>query len=252
MTFNIRYGTARDGENHWNYRKKIVFDILNQDYDFFLLQEVLPFQRRELSDVFGSKYGVIYRTREVSSQDGEGSPIFYKNEFWKPLKTGTFWLSDTPDVPGSRTWGNSMPRIVTWGVFQNKISGSEIIVTNTHFDYESVTTQIKSAQLLLQFVKEKNLPAILGGDFNAAYTSESVNLFRQEGFQDSWQTLHPEEPTATYHGWTGSTVGDQIDFLLTQTQRFETQDTEIITKKYGGRYPSDHFPVHSFFHFSSR
>jgi len=262
MTFNIRYGTANDGDNSWENRKDILFECLKKySPDILGTQEGLNFQHEEIIAQFptwkvfgvGRYFGIELPDRPHESMSGESCKIYYDPLKLTLIKEGTFWHSDTPDVPGSMTWGNSLPRVVTWGIFQSKQSKKKFAVLNTHYHWDEPYRK-NTSQLILKKWKEiaRDLPAILIGDFNLAPSSESHQLFcgniknengSQGEFIDFWQELSKPEPEfGTFNGFTVDKKGDRIDWIL-GTKEFQVDDIEIVTLNKSGKYPSDHFPV---------
>ena len=117
MTFNIRYGTANDGENNWDNRKDMACDVLRRhNPDVVGLQEAL---RSQIDDIRAAlpQYAEIGVGRDDGKTKGEYSAILYRKDRLDVDDSGTFWLSDTPETPGSITWGNTCTRICTWGRF---------------------------------------------------------------------------------------------------------------------------------------
>jgi len=147
MTFNIRYGTADDGENSWDKRKDLVFDVLRRnDPDVVGLQEAL---RSQLDDIRAAlpQYGEIGVGRDDGKTAGEYSAILYKKDRLTVAESGTFWLSDTPETCGSITWGNACTRVCTWGWFVQKQAGKPFYIFNTHMDHVSQYSRERSAIL---------------------------------------------------------------------------------------------------------
>jgi endonuclease/exonuclease/phosphatase family metal-dependent hydrolase len=242
MSFNIRYGTAEDGENHWTRRRELVIGIF-RDFpaDFVGVQESLPFQTDELLAALPQFRVLVGRTRE--SVD---TPIFYRHDRWRLEDGDTFWLSDTPDRPGSISWGNALPRIVTWGRWTERSTGRGVYVFNTHLDHRSQPSRECSAGFLVERIAARrfpNEPVILLGDFNAAEDNAAIQRLREAGLIDTFRTVHPRaRHTGTFGGWRGDTDGPRIDYI------FATADASIIQaailrEHTGGRYPSDHYPV---------
>jgi endonuclease/exonuclease/phosphatase family metal-dependent hydrolase len=120
MSFNIRYGTAQDGQNHWKNRTELVFDVLrDHKSDVVGLQEALGFQIEQIRKAVGG-YGLIGVAREDGKNDGEYSAILYRLDRFDVDESGTFWFSNTPEVPGSSHWGNACVRICSWARFVEK------------------------------------------------------------------------------------------------------------------------------------
>ncbi|MCK7540963.1 MAG: hypothetical protein MZV63_63770 [Marinilabiliales bacterium] len=65
------------------------------------------------------------------------------------LASGTFWLSATPDVPGSVGWGAALTRIATWVRLYDKTVKDTLLYMNTHFDHISDSARVMSSGVLL-------------------------------------------------------------------------------------------------------
>ena len=253
MTFNIRYNNKNDGPNCWSERREMAADVIRRfDGDFVNLQEALPDQIADLLKMLPD-YQMLGRSREADPSRGEAGPIFYRHKRWQLDKEqqGTFWLSDTPQKPGSITWGNACTRIVTWGRFIDAETKRGIYVYNTHFDHISNPARQKSAVLLAQRIAERTKPepVIVTGDFNAGESSKAVTFLTDKTsiapiqLIDTFRVLHPEaKEVGTFHNFCGGTEGQKIDYI------FVLPDTKILSAAIlhdhcDNRYPSDHFPV---------
>ncbi len=260
MTFNIRYGTANDGENHWRRRRDMVVDILRKyKPDVVGLQEALRFQLDVIGDAL-PEYGELGVGREDGKTKSEYSPILYNRKRLQLDESGTFWLSDTPETPGSITWGNACTRVCTWGRFVDKKTGQGFYLYNTHLDHISQPSREKSAVLLTQRIGRRIRPEpfILTGDFNAGESNPAITYLKGETklrgadselslcpipMVDTFRVLYPDaNEVGTFNGFQGRRNGDKIDYILT-TADIEVLDTQIICDQIEGRYPSDHFPV---------
>lgn len=247
MTFNIRFDNPGDGENAWSQRMDMVTGIM-EDYpcDFIGLQEVLPGQLQDISDRL-PQYNSIFRTREISAEEGEASPILYDPDRWLLLSSGTFWLSDTPYEPGSNTWEAACNRIATWGRFRNKDDKKTIFVLNTHFDHVSQKAREKSIQLILEkiFFLSEGSPVVFMGDLNVEEDNPVYDLTITEGgFTDAYRAKHPEpsDKDLTFNGWQPGEGISRIDYIFTSTE-FAIKNARVIKTMILNRYPSDHFPV---------
>ncbi len=242
MTFNIRYGTADDGDNKWENRKDIFFDVLkNQKADIIGLQEALKFQLDEIKARF-PEYEQLGVGREDGKTKGEYSAILYLKKKFKADSTGYFWFSDTPEVPDSRSWGNNVTRICTWVLLKDISTGKSFYYYNLHIDHESQNSREKSAGLLLKRIDGKK-NVIITGDFNAGENNRAVKEIIEGGFEDSFRVLHPNEKDVnTYHAFKGTLTGDKIDYIFIRGT-FKVNKAEIIRYNKEGKYPSDHFPV---------
>src|SRR5687768_2512051 len=134
LTFNLRYMNLSDlGAKMWTERREVTAELMRKDAaDFIGVQEAL----RQMIDDLKARvpgYGELGVGRDDGKQKGEYSAILYREAAWEAAASGTFWLSDTPEVAGSATWGNKVTRVCTWGRFKHKVSGSELFVFNAHF-----------------------------------------------------------------------------------------------------------------------
>jgi endonuclease/exonuclease/phosphatase family metal-dependent hydrolase len=261
MTFNIRYGVAKDGPNSWENRQSILIDCLKKHQpDILGLQESLDFQIDSIQTAFPhwKKFGVgRYFNKELpdrphASLGGESCKIFYDSTKFEIINDGTYWHSGTPNIPASQTWGNSLPRITTWGKIKSRKSGKILIVMNTHFHGGEPYVPNTTA-LMMQKWREiaGPIPTILMGDFNLGPASETHELFcgktgnadERGNFIDCWQKLgKSEENAGTGHGYSGMKSQKRIDWILV-TPNFDVENMEIIYDNENGRYPSDHYPV---------
>jgi endonuclease/exonuclease/phosphatase family metal-dependent hydrolase len=250
MTFNVKY--ASESENHrWSDRRPVLRNaILRANPDLIGTQEGLHRQATHIAEDLPG-YDWIGLGRDGGSK-GELMAIFYKRRRFEPLAYDHFWLSDTPQVIGSRTWGHDSPRMVTWVLFRDKASAVEFYHWNTHFDNQSEAARHNSADLVLGKLRstDPDRPAVVTGDFNAAQTSivHEKMLARAEGqvnLLDAWDEAEVREgkQVCTCHGWSGPSDSDQrIDWVLTSPD-FKCKRAAVITYQENGRYPSDHFPV---------
>jgi endonuclease/exonuclease/phosphatase family metal-dependent hydrolase len=262
MSFNIRYGSANDGENHWKNRKEMVFDVLRDHKPNIVgLQEALDFQIAEIRKALG-KYGLIGVAREDGMRDGEFSCLLYDISLYNVSESGTFWFSDTPHIPGSNHWGNACVRICTWARFIEKKSGKAFYMFNLHLDHVSQPSREKSAVLLSQRIKNRNFPDpfIVTGDFNTGennpvitYLKGQTTLTGADGRKsknpvpmvDTFRVLHPDvKDVRTGHGFRGARKGNKIDYVFVPSS-VKVLEAQILYENTDGRYPSDHYPVNA-------
>ncbi|MGE5293695.1 MAG: endonuclease/exonuclease/phosphatase family protein [Solirubrobacterales bacterium] len=260
MTFNIRYGNANDGENSWANRKDIATDVIRRHSpDVIGLQEAL---RSQIDDIRAAlpQYAEIGVGRDDGKIGGEYSAILYRKDRLNLDDSGTFWLSDTPEIPGSITWGNNCTRLCTWGRFLRKDSDEAFYLFNTHLDHISQYSRDRAAVLLAQRIRDRKHPdpVLLTGDFNTHEDNPVVRYFKggQElpatdaglaknpvVLVDTFRVLHSDEQdTATFHGFKGAVAGSKIDYILAQPDT-KVLRAEILRDNKDGRYPSDHFPM---------
>jgi endonuclease/exonuclease/phosphatase family metal-dependent hydrolase len=245
MSFNIRYGTANDGENSWQFRKENVFDIIKvNNPDLLGLQEALKFQIDEIIKAL-PEYKMIGVGRDDGKESGEFSCILYKKNRFIIDTTETFWFSETPNIPGSKHWGNNYTRICTWAKFLDKANKKYFYYYNLHLDHESQPSREKSTQLLVnKFLSQKEkLPIILSGDFNCGETNPAIKTILNFGLKDTYRLLNQStKDEGTFNDFKGDTNGERIDFIFI-SKDFRAIESKILRNDYNGKYPSDHFPV---------
>jgi endonuclease/exonuclease/phosphatase family metal-dependent hydrolase len=249
MTFNVRYGTASDGPNSWKFRKEILSDTVRQySPDILGLQECLDFQAEFLASSLPD-YAHFGVGRE-SDGTGERMEIFYKKHVLAPLETGNYWLSETPGVPGSKSWNSANVRMVTWARFYHYPSGKQFFHFNTHLDHRSEEARRQAAKMLAEDIRNRapGKRVIVTGDFNSvAENSEPWNTLIKAGFKDTWMVADRKKgPEITWSGFKAPEKGQirRIDWILILGD-LKSALTETVTFNREGQYPSDHFPVFS-------
>jgi endonuclease/exonuclease/phosphatase family metal-dependent hydrolase len=249
MSFNLRFASATP-PNSWPERRPVMRELLRHERPELLgTQEGLYQQLQDIEADLPDHYDSIGEGRDGGSA-GEAMQIFYDTRRLEPLELDHYWLSDTPDVVGSKTWGGCCPRMVTWIRFLDRVSGEQFYAVNTHFEAFDAVAREKSAQLLLQRAEQDfdpALPVIVTGDFNEpARAGRTVyDLLVTDGpFVDTWETATERSAlVGTFHGYRPLTPdGDRIDWILT-TPDVTASRAEIITFEKHGQYPSDHLPV---------
>jgi endonuclease/exonuclease/phosphatase family metal-dependent hydrolase len=261
MTFNIRYANRADGIDAWPNRREMVYQVIRDaNPDAIGLQEAL---RSQMDDLRGAlPYAEIGVGRDDGVEAGEYSAILYAEDRFDVDESGTFWLSDTPEVPGSRSFGNGVVRICTWARLVEKRSGRGFYLFNTHLDHESQPSRARSVELIADRIARRAHPdpVILTGDFNAGERNPAVLYVKGEaarasegtapvpappGFVDTFRVLYPDEATVgTFNRFSGVEDGEKIDFIFAPPAPVtEVLMAEIIRHHQDGRYPSDHFPV---------
>src|SRR4029453_14518379 len=168
LSFNIRYGTPKNGENEWTLRRTMLFDLLReQDADLIALQEALDFQIDEVVAAVPG-YASIGVGRDDGRARGEFAAILFRKNRFRVAEAGTFWLSDTPAVTASKTWGNNITRICTWARLIDR-DGRGFFVFNVHLDHQSQPSRERSTQLLRERIDARSVatdPVLVTGDFN--------------------------------------------------------------------------------------
>lgn len=247
MSFNIRYGTANDGENSWPARRSLVVDVIrDQSADVIGLQEALAFQIDEILAAAPS-YAVAGVGRDDGARKGEYAAILFRKDRLHVAASGTFWFSDTPETVASKTWGNRITRICTWARLVDR-DGRAFWIYNVHLDHESQPSRVRSVALLRERIDARAFPGepvIVTGDFNVGEANPALGALSAGGaFLDSFRVAHPDERTAgTSTGFRyGQTGGDKIDYIFVQPG-VAVLSASIVRTSRDNRYPSDHFPV---------
>lgn len=245
MTFNIRYGTANDGENNWKARKSLVFEVIrNNNPDLIGLQEALDFQINEILDELPGYY-FIGVGRDDGKSSGEYSAILFAKDRFIVDTTETFWFSEAPDIAGSITWGGTLPRICSWGLLYDKFCNAPLYVYNVHLDHQSQESREKSTDLLINKIEsgKKDFPIVLTGDFNCGEENPAIQKILASGLIDSYRLLNTKrDDEGTFNGFEGVKTGDKIDYIFVNN-RFNVIKSGIDYTNKTGIYPSDHFPV---------
>lgn len=247
MSFNLRFA-SNQAPNAWPDRRPVVKQLIERDApDVIGTQEGLYPQLRDMAADLPD-YEWIGLGREGGSR-GEFMAVFYRRDRLEPVAFDHFWLSDTPNVIGSITWGHTYHRMVTWVRFRERSSGREFTFWNTHFDHQVEPARQKAATLLRERLAQLDpaIPAILVGDFNcAAGASPAYDTLTQiAGLTDTWTAASQRvnESLNTFHNYEPPKHdGVRIDWILARPP-VAVDRAEIVTFHAGSQYPSDHFPV---------
>jgi endonuclease/exonuclease/phosphatase family metal-dependent hydrolase len=255
MSFNIRYGTARDGENHWDHRKEFLVETIQAFRpDLLGTQETLGFQRDYLAEALPG-FGRLGVGRDDGKDGGEMMALYYREERFEKLDGGHFWLSETPDEVGSKSWDSSLPRMVTWVKLRDRREdeGPAVLFLNTHFDHRGPEARRESSRLLRRKAESlgQGCRIIVTGDFNAGESSPPYHaLFgtlddQESPLVDTYREVHPEKQAdeGTFSGFRASaTSGPRIDWIGV-SRDWEILAADIDRTQRDGRTPSDHFPI---------
>jgi endonuclease/exonuclease/phosphatase family metal-dependent hydrolase len=255
MSFNIRYGTASDGDNHWDQRREFLLETIRTfNPDLLGTQETLKFQRDWLAAKLPD-YEVLGVGRNDGKDDGEMMALYFRRDRFDRLDSGHFWLSETPDVIGSRSWDSALPRMVTWVRLQDRRQPDAVplVFLNTHFDHKGPQARLESARLLRQRVESlrDGAAVIVSGDFNAGADSDPHGaLFGEHAgtaspLVDSFRIAHPVATgdEGTFSGFEASeTKGARIDWIGV-SRDWTVVNAAIDRTARDGRTPSDHCPV---------
>ena len=183
MSFNMRYDRPDEGEINWSVRRgRIVKLIAQQSPDIIGAQELLHHQYKYMDSVL-TDYCSVGVARDDGREEGEYNPLFFKHERFEMLDSGTFWLSETPDEPGTLGWDGACKRIATWAVLRERQSGIELLAVNTHLDHVGEIARHEGILLLSERIEtlREGRAVVLTGDFNATPDSEPVGLLLAQG-----------------------------------------------------------------------
>jgi endonuclease/exonuclease/phosphatase family metal-dependent hydrolase len=248
MTFNLRF--ASDEPPHsWPERRPVVARLLARERPHLVgTQEGLHAQLGDMEADLPAYFDRIGQAREGGTR-GEAMAIFYDSRRLRPLEHHDYWLSDTPDVVGSRTWGRC-PRMVTWVRFEDRRTGHQLYALNTHLEAFDPTARRKSADLVVERMAaelDPALPVLMTGDFNepAGPGGTVYDALVTDGpMVDTWVTAtERSDAVGTFHGYAPPTPGgDRIDWILTSPE-VVTRQVVVNTYQHDGQSPSDHLPV---------
>lgn len=262
MTCNIRVALPQDEEKGlgWNARKKLTAKVINQQNpDIICLQEVIKVQMDDMRNYFSEFASFGFEGPEmdpfpVGYHLIAKNPIMFSKEKYELLTGGTYWLSETPLIGGSKSWGTARARNVSWVRLKEKQSGKEFRIINTHLDHISQEAREAQIKMILnegdQYLDD--FPQLLAGDFNTGTNNKVLKMTEEKGWKDTYTAIHGSvDPGFTYHGfkgakYNGKTQGNQknsrIDFILSRGL-IETKGAKIIKDSDGDFYPSDHYFV---------
>lgn len=243
MSFNVRVPVAADGPNRWEARRDLMVSTIREQHPDVLGTQEL---HQEQGDYIVSKlpqytwFGIDRR----GGHSDEHMGVFYRRDRLALKDSGNFWLSDTPDVPGSITWGHPYPRMVTWALFEDIATHRTFYYYNTHLPYQEQDepARVKGAKEILGRLAAlpANAPFILTGDLNTDASSPTYALLTKELVDTRAAAAKVEGPEKTFHNFTGNPT-ERIDFIL--ERGFTPTRFATLTTQKDGRYPSDHFPV---------
>lgn len=242
MSYNIRNGEAKDGTNAWNMRYYASYLMIDdQKPDVFGVQEAYDYQVKFLETALVD-YKSVGVGREDGKSEGEHMSIFYNKKKVSLLKWGTFWLSDTPEVP-SKGWDAACIRTATWALMKSKKNGQKFYMVNTHLDHVGVEARKNGLLLIserLSEINKESYPIVLTGDFNVLPDDPSIKVIMDK-MNSARKYAEKTDNLDSFNGW-GHGSG-QIDYIFydgfSSCPYFET-----VTKPYDNRkFVSDHFPV---------
>jgi endonuclease/exonuclease/phosphatase family metal-dependent hydrolase len=248
MSFNIRYDNPEDSLNNWQYRKDVAAQTI-KDYnaDIVGTQEVLVNQLNDLKDRL-PEYNAIGVGRQDGIDQGEYSAILYKKGRFNEIESGTFWLSETPEVAGSKGWDGACERVATWAILEDINSKKQVFAINTHLDHRGKVARQEGVSLLLERAQtlSKGLPVIMTGDFNSRPDSEVIQHVLNPS--NALLLVHTKDVALeksgtewTFHGF-GEVPAERrsfIDYIFVSPETKVLKHT-VIPEELNGKFISDH------------
>ncbi len=244
LTYNVRYPASGDGPNLWELRKDLfIRSIAEVKPDIIGTQELFELQGKYIVEKL-PEYEWFGISRRGNHED-EHMGVFYRKDKLKVRESGNFWLSPTPQTPGSSAWGMSLPRMATWGLFEMRKGGKKFYLINTHFPHrrEDEAARLECAKVLAAFIGKlpKNASVILTGDFNTDASGPAFELLSKQ-----LKEAKPAEAGGTFHGFKGMPGAARIDWILYRG-KLDFKGGGIVKSNENGRNPSDNFPVSAAF-----
>lgn len=242
MSCNLRCKNTSDlGKKSWYYRADLIMKNIQSEYPGIIgFQECTKYQYPYLCESLPEYDSVI--TYRDSSKNAEGCPVFYRKDLYTLIDKGSFWLSETPDEM-SIDWGSACYRICSYVVLEEKESGKQFAVFNTHLDHISEEARINGIKVVLDKIEQfGGMPSVLMGDFNAEEDSQTYRS-AVENFSDTKYLTEKTMTSATYQNWGKALDNDCIDYVMVSKSGFTVNEYKVVQTTYDGVYPSDHFPL---------
>lgn len=244
-SYNLRYNTPNDGVNAWPNRKENVKGLIRfHEFDIFGVQEALVGQLKDVAEL--PEFAYYGKGRDDGKEGGEHSAIFYKKDRFKLLKSGDFWLSETPDKPGLGWDAKCCNRICSWAQFEDVNTKKKFYFFNVHFDHQGVEARRQSGHLMVKKIKEiaGNNTAILTGDFNSSPDTEQIKTIAGV-LNDTHDVTKqaPYGPEGTFNSFKfDAEMKTRIDYIFV-SKNVDVLKYGVLTDSKEQRYPSDHQPV---------
>jgi endonuclease/exonuclease/phosphatase family metal-dependent hydrolase len=251
LTCNIRYFGAQDGPNDWANRRQLCVDVIrSQSPSIICFQEMWSQQFNDLSAAF-SEYSHYALVDEPNGQHPQNC-IFYCASDFRLISAGGYWLSESPHVPGSKSWDSECVRLANWVRLEDLSTGIEFRVVNTHLDHVSQVARQNQARLVVEDAAayHPGYPQILTGDMNCDFSNPAIKIFKAGDWIDSYGAVHgTEDPGFSYHEFLGpnyvSDIG-KMDWIFMRGN-LVAKHAEVIRDSMDGKFPSDHYFVSATF-----
>lgn len=247
MTFNIRLNLASDSLNSWPNRKQTAFDLVRfHQPDIIGLQEVLSGQRQDFEREL-DEFQYVGSGREDGLLKGEATVIGFLKSRYKLLKSGHFFLSETPEKP-VLGWDASFVRPTIWARISDRSTKKEILIINVHFDNNGITARKESAKMIADFISKnkKSARVIVTGDFNTDLQSgELENLVRSKVKPSQlFSGVTSYGPNWSFQGFGRLAIPERklIDYIFLSDE-WKVKRLGVLTDNWENKWPSDHCPV---------
>ena len=247
MTFNMRYDNPEDGQNNWRFRRERIAGVIKaQEVDVLGTQELLSNQFNDLSGLLTGYQGVGVG-RLDGAESGEYCAVFFRKDRFTLLDSGTFWLSETPEVVGSLGWDGACERIATWVVLRDR-DGRELFFIDTHLDHVGQVARDEGVSLLMKRIETLSggRPVILTGDFNSEPGSSVGAHVQKDGVLGDAKAIAAQRSGTD---WSFSDFGQipeaerpLLDYIFVSGD-IEAVRYEVLPDTFDGGYVSDHAPV---------
>lgn len=249
LSFNLRYNNPADGQQAWPFRKTLAASVFSRyPVDIAGLQEVLHGQLHDLIAHLPD-YDWVGVGRDDGAHTGEFAPVFYRRKRFELLETGTFWLSETPNIAGSIGWDASLPRIATWARLEDKSRAKQLLVINTHLDHLGERARRESCLLICHKLSQLAGQAgiLLLGDFNLQAHEAGIQLVLQNPGPHLYNTRSvSQEPhfggEHSVHDFGRQVDGGCIDYIFC-SEHFRVLRHGFLQIQENGLFVSDHWPV---------
>ncbi len=241
MSYNVRNAGAADGPNEWNLRKSATPAMIEAvKPDVFGVQEALPEQEEYILQT--SPDYKCYGIGRTDGVNGERMSVFYNTKRLSMEDCGTWWLSETPDVP-SVGWDAKYPRTATWALLKDLKSGHSFYFVNTHLDHKGVVARKEGLAMIVSKIREMNpdVPLILTGDFNVE-PSDSCLIDLDRMMLSARATARATVDTPSFNGFK-KPASKTIDYIyyngFASAAWFKVVDDTFDGKE----FISDHYPI---------
>ena len=248
MTFNIRYNEPRDGVNAWPNRKQKVADVIRfHKADLVGVQEAQIGQLEDLEKLLPD-FAWCGVGRTDGKRDGEFSAILYLKQRFRLLECRTFWLSETPEVPGSMGWDAAYPRIVTSAKFRDQLTRKTFFHFNTHFDHVGGKARFESAKMIIGRIRNASAgtQSLLTGDLNVKEDTEAYKTLAapESGLKDARYVSSNGHfgGTSTFNAFKEMQPAMKIDYIFV-TPGVQVFEHGVLSDNWDGLWASDHLPV---------